>query len=635
MANSILHLTLRGELDALSAGLEAVLPTLGAAQAEDGLPIDVGRTEGRLLVEWDGAGRGAIRYDRRVHFFRALGLWVQRYRADGGRAFRIEETPRFDTNGVMVDMSRNAVLTVDGVRALLRRMAVMGLNQIMLYTEDTFEVPEYPYFGYMRGKYSQAELRAIDDEADALGIEAVPCIQTLAHLKEALKWNYAGKLRDTEDILLVGSDETYTFIERMIRAASAPFRTKRIHIGMDEAHRLGLGRYLDQNGYRRRFDIMIEHLARVTDIAEGCGLRPMIWSDMFFRLGSKTGGYYDPNAVIPKEVAAQIPKNVQLVYWDYYHSDEDFYRQYIRKHRSLGSEPVFAGGVWTWGSLAPNYGKTFATTNAALAACKAEGVREVFATMWGDNGAETSPFAGLAGLQLFAEHGYADRVDEPSLAERFAACTGGALSDFLALNAFDETPGVAEGNPHESNPSKFLLWQDVLLGLYDENVRGLPMREHYGALAKTMADAAERNGAWNRLFAQYAQLAAVLREKCDLGLRAKAAYDANDRAALRELRDELGRLSPMVDELRRRHRANWYAENKPYGWEALDIRYGGVLSRLESARWRIEEYVEGNIDALEELAAERLPYDAPWVMPQGALGRGSYDRIVTASAFSG
>ena len=62
---------------------------------------------------------------------------------------------------------------------------------------------------------------------------------------------------------------------------------------MDEAWDIGLGKYLADNGYRRRFDILSEHLKRVVEITKKLGLSPMIWSDMYFRLGSKTGEYYD------------------------------------------------------------------------------------------------------------------------------------------------------------------------------------------------------------------------------------------------------------------------------------------------------------------------------------------------------
>ncbi len=62
-------------------------------------------------------------------------------------------------NGAMVDMYRNAVMTVGAVKTMLGGMALMGLGMFMLYTEDTYEIKEYPYFGYMRGRYTEEELR--------------------------------------------------------------------------------------------------------------------------------------------------------------------------------------------------------------------------------------------------------------------------------------------------------------------------------------------------------------------------------------------------------------------------------------------------------------------------------------------
>src|SRR5699024_6514128 len=111
----------------------------------------------------------------------------------------------------------------------------MGFDSAMLYMEDTYEVKEEPYFGYMRGRYSEGELRALDDYADQFGIELIPCIQTLAHLEEFLKWNAASRYKDTRGALLLESDATYELLENMIHSVSKPFRSKRIHIGMDEA----------------------------------------------------------------------------------------------------------------------------------------------------------------------------------------------------------------------------------------------------------------------------------------------------------------------------------------------------------------------------------------------------------------
>jgi len=625
-----MNLHVKGILPELENGLSIICEELNVTQSSTGFPVQIEQRVGPLEINCTSES-GIIRYEKQIHFFRAFGLFVKQLTEH--KEFYIVEEPQFQTNGIMIDASRNGVMTVEAIKLFLRKMALMGLDVVMMYTEDTFEMEKYPYFGYMRGRYSEAELRACDQYAANFGIEMIPCIQTLAHLTEALKWNYAGEIRDTEDILLVGEEKTYQFIEEMIKVASRSFKTNRIHIGMDEAHRLGLGAFLQKNGYCDRFSIMNEHLQKVVSITEKYQLKPMIWSDMYFRLGSKTGNYYDLNADIPTDVIDEIPKNLQLVYWDYYHTDQDFYETFLEKHKALGSDPVFAGGIWTWNGISPNYGITFATTNAALAACKNTGVKEVFATMWGDNGAETSPLTGLPGMQLFAEHGYAKEVDRSKLADRFSFCVGGNIDAFLTLTEFDETPGVAKDNLKESHPSKFLLWQDLLTGLYDENIRGLSMNEHYAKLADQLTKASQNQLEWEPLFSYYIQLAKVLSVKAEFGLNLKCAYDERNKSRLEDLRNQVEPLHNMVDNLRIKHRELWLSTNKPFGWEVLDIRYGGVLARLNTTVDRLTDYLEGKIQSIEELETERLYHDAPWIMPKGTLGRNTYHRIATAGSF--
>ncbi|EOA7236254.1 family 20 glycosylhydrolase [Enterococcus hirae] len=166
----------------------------------------------------------------------------------------------------MVDLSRNAVMTVDQLEHFFVLCSKMGLNSCMLYMEDTYQIPDYPYFGYCRGAYSLEELKALDAFAETVGIELIPCIQTLAHLTNPLKWGFANGMRDTSDILLVEEEKTYQFLDRAISVIAAAFKTSKIHIGMDEAHDLGRGHYLTQHGLIDRFDIMEKHLKKVMEI---------------------------------------------------------------------------------------------------------------------------------------------------------------------------------------------------------------------------------------------------------------------------------------------------------------------------------------------------------------------------------
>src|SRR5699024_2512192 len=124
----------------------------------------------------------SITYDKKHHFFRAFSLVLEQL-SKGKKSFSLKENAQFKTIGPMFDLSRNAVMKVDTFKDMIRVMAMMGFDSAMLYMEDTYEVKDEPYFGYMRGRYSQVELKELDDYAYQFGIELIPCIQTLAHLE--------------------------------------------------------------------------------------------------------------------------------------------------------------------------------------------------------------------------------------------------------------------------------------------------------------------------------------------------------------------------------------------------------------------------------------------------------------------
>ena len=64
-----------------------------------------------------------------------------------------------------------------------------------------------------------------------------------------------------------------------------------------------------------------------------------------------------------------------------------------------------------------------------------------------------------------------------------------------------------------------------------------------------------------------------------------------------------------IKELRECHRKAWMRFNKPFGWDVLDIRYGGMIMRFDTAQMRIRDYLNGEIENIEELEAERLRFD--------------------------
>ena len=93
----------------------------------------------------------------------------------------------------MLDCSRNAVFTVEKVKAMIRILAKLGLNRLLLIQKTRMKCRSFRILAFYRGRYSREEIREIDEYAQIFGIELIPCIQTLAHLHNALKWSEAQK----------------------------------------------------------------------------------------------------------------------------------------------------------------------------------------------------------------------------------------------------------------------------------------------------------------------------------------------------------------------------------------------------------------------------------------------------------
>jgi hypothetical protein len=585
------------------------------------------QTAVNLAVTRNGADI-TVRYAHLTDAFRALGRLLGESNPQAmDREF--SETARFDLVGVMVDASRNGVLKPETVKALMRRCVLMGINTFILYTEDTYEVPGEPFFGYLRGRYTQKELRDLDAYAEALGMEMFLAIQTLGHLGQILQWPAYAEYRDVEEVLIAGEEKTYELIEKMIVAAAAPFRSKRLIVGMDEAHGLGTGRYLKRHGYKRAFDIFNGHLDRVRGICHNHGIRPIIWSDMYFRLGSKTNGYYDRKSTIPPDVAASIPKDVQLAYWDYYHTESDFYTGWIKRHRALGFEPLVAGGVWTWGHFWAALPFSFTTTDACMQACKAQEIREVFVTLWGDDGAECDIFSALPGVQFFAEHAYADSVNQGLLRANFRGSCDADFDDWVKASEIDSVPCLASAEKSDTNVGKWLLWQDPLLGLMEPQIAGVRLRRHYEKLHDSLLAAARRLPANRRLLFP-AQLAKVLSLKSELRRNLVAAYKTDNKKRLRVLgAGDLKALQVAVHQLWKCHREMWLDAYKPFGWETIEERYGGLHMRLQSLSDRLQQYLNGEIASIPEFETKLQKI---FQTSAGNLPRATYSRVAAASA---
>ena len=511
---------------------------------------------------------------------------------------------KFTTNGLMLDCSRNGVMKLEKVKETILISALMGHNRLLLYTEDTYELDNYPYFGYLRGRYSKEELKEIVEYGESFGVDLVPCIQTLGHMHQVLKWYPMDHLRDGMGNLLVDYEETYIFIENMIKACRECFKSKNIHIGMDEVWDMGFDRYLKKYGFQNRVEMFSRHLNRVIEICKKYDFFPMIWSDMYFRFGNKDEEYYRETP-LPDTTINLIPRDVSLVYWDYYHENIDTYLRMIKYHKQTENPVVFAGGSWKWKGYCPSIKVSMDYTKEALLACVQEKVKDVFITAWGDDGNECSFFSVLPVLAEASVMNF-DEFDFNKINSLLKAVTGDSLEMFLLMDSPDN-PLNKKLHP-SYNPSKFLLYQDVLLGYFDSQVKD-GFKNKYHELKESLAKTALESKKYGYVYNNLSKLCGVLEIKVDLGIRLRNAYMSNNLELLKETLKDFEPLLESLELFQLTNENQWLTECKPFGYEVLDGRLGFLKNRIISAQKRVSAYLEGKIDKIEELEQEILPYN--------------------------
>jgi len=371
---------------------------------------------------------------------------------------------------------------------------------------------------------------------------------------------------------------------------------------MDEAHMLGLGKYLDNHGYRNRYEIMLEHLDRVNGIAGKYGFRCAMWSDMFFRLSFKGVYRVYGNEEIPDDVAKKVPKNIDMVYHDYSNMEKHYYTAMLDKFKKFGNNILFAGGAYAWTGLAPHNQYSINATKAAFEACREQNIKEAFITIWGDSGGSCSPFSVLPALFTAAEYAKGN-ADEKEIKRKFEDFMNIPFDTFM----YADLPNVLDCNHavDRFNPSNYLFYNDCLLGIFDSTIEK-GAGKIYKSHAQKLAQAAEYED-WAFLFKPLHLLCEALYFKADLGICTHEAYQNGNRAAVSDLIETS--YKPLVKKVREFYEAladYWDVIFKPHGFDIMDLRLGGLVFRLEHITKKLSEYASGAIDKIEELDEEKL-----------------------------
>lgn len=519
-----------------------------------------------------------------------------------GRPFSATKVPPLDFRGIMLDASRNAVVKPGFLKDRLARLALMGLNRFCLYTEETYEVPGEPLFGYARGRYTAAEIKELVAYGKLFGVVLFPCIQTLGHMEHILKYAHYTPLKDNEYVYNLLNPEVYDFISKTIDAARAPYDTDLIHVGMDETFGLGRGLSFKEGEpiYPRR--MYVEHVAKVSEMCRAKGLKPMMWGDIVLGHGGATK--------MGADLTALLPKDMGMDYWDYAWNDPKKYSKELAEFQAMGYAPTVSPGVWSWSRFFPAYHKAEDNIGTLLESAKQAGVKSALNTHWGDDGHECFLDWNLPAHAFFlaqsTEAGNRAAVLKQAKA-RFAAICGADYDDVVSVQQID-LAGYKPKTLLPYNVGKCFFYDDPAQGLFSGTPGVKPAGDFYAETAKKLAALAKKKGPFQTLFAFAKAFCDFLAVKADLRRRAVAAYKKKDKKAIKAVLADITAATRKLDAVEALYRAYWLEERKAFGLEVILGRMGQLRSRLGYLSHILGEHAAGRMETLEELEFEHFSY---------------------------
>lgn len=508
--------------------------------------------------------------------------------------------------GVLLNCSQTGgILTVENVKRFADFLVRMGYQSLMLYTEDVYEIEGEPYFGYLRGRYRKEEIREIDAYCSSIGLELIPCIETLGHLEKVLQWNAYSPIRNAEDTVDVDAEATYVLIEKMIKECRECFSSHYINLGMDEADSMFMGQFLKRHGWlskEEKFQVLLRHVEKVANLAKRYDFVPYMWSDMWFKIAR--GQYYALTDDVPLKVKERFAKTgMNLIYWDYF-EDNAMYDSMLEQHRDFGCDVAFAGGACNWIGFATSNFHSIAKNKMGVSSCLKAGVERYLVTLWG--GVYSDFYAVLPTLFAVSEYRKGN-FDENSIRQKFETTFQESWDDFCLFDLL--LPKEIRVTDDITSGGMEYFFADPFLSAYDSTIRDDEKEVAvYRDYVEKFLEAAKRSHHFSPLFQKAAAYVNALADKYALGIHTRRAYLSRDRKKLAKILPEFDKAICSFETFYQQFRSYFFSEMKGEGFNSYDLRLGGVLSRLKTCRWRLEQYLEGKIERIEELEEPILDY---------------------------
>ncbi|MFQ5959919.1 MAG: glycoside hydrolase family 20 zincin-like fold domain-containing protein [Candidatus Methylomirabilales bacterium] len=499
---------------------------------------------------------------------------------------RIADWPDFSHRGVLLDVSRDKVPTMETLFDLVDLLASWKINQVQLYMEHTFAYRGHEVVWQHASPFAGDEVEALDAFCQARYVELVPNQNSFGHMHRWLIHEPYRRLAECPDGIahpFSPNQEPYglcpvdpgslALLADLYDQLLPHFSSRQFNVGLDETFDLGQGRSAASCKAKGLGRVYLDFLKEIHHLVTQRGRAIQCWSDMLRQR---------------PELIGELPKDIIVLEWGY-EADHPFI-EHSRLFRSAGLTVYVCPGTSSWNSLAGRTENALANLRSAATAGRATGAVGFLTTDWGDNGhlqpLPVSYLGLLAGAGLsWCSADAADpmRVDIPALLNAHAFGDQAGVMGRLAYdlgNTYVQTGTLLQNS---SALFHLLIFADRSLtrpGLTGLTIESLEKTLAYVDRVMTPLSTARmvRSDAEN-IVAEFHWLADMLRLACRLGI-ARLQGDPHTSvsrlpAATRTaLANELGVLIE-------RHRELWRRRNRPGGLDDSARRLQHILTLLK------------------------------------------------------
>ena len=285
----------------------------------------------------------------------------------------IKDAPDFPARGVMLDVSRCKVPTMETLKQLIDRLAGIRINQVQLYIEHTFAFAEHETVWSDASPFTHEEILEIDEYCKDRYIELVPNLNSFGHLNRWLKHSDYTHLSENPDAkhpdCLYPNKASLDFLEELYDEYLPHFSSVVFNVGCDETWDLGKGRSKKAAEKSSVTKVYLEFIKKIHKLVEKKGRRMQFWGDIIL---------HQP------ELIKELPKDIIALNWGY---DEDHpYDKECRAFSKSGIEFHVCPGTSSWNSITGRTDNCLTNLSKAARYGLKYGATGYLNTDWGDGG---------------------------------------------------------------------------------------------------------------------------------------------------------------------------------------------------------------------------------------------------------